>query len=270
MRNRLSSISTVMVLLLLLAFPVSGLAGGGGGVGFAPPTGSSLGKTTFTYDGDTVQFRPCSFRATLAVDDVDGNLNLFQLASGEFPTYHTISGNTLSGDPALSGDSSTCDVDIWTSTVWAVDDGGASGEASDPLTFECRKDRNDIPTAPRFTIRQPRFADAGRSQPTAIGGRALLRCCFTVTLSSSTPGGERDFEFIQVSGDLPPGHSLSGDTISGGCTATPTYISGDTISGATPTTWVSKWKARNRNNRCETSGTSTLTLTCDFGNNGLE
>jgi hypothetical protein len=259
MRNRLRSISIVTGLLFVLAFPVSGLAGGGT---TAPsPTGSSLGKTTATIVGDAVQFRPCSFEATFAVSDAQNVFSLFQLATGRFPTYHDIRGNTLSGNPTLSGDSSTCDIDIWTSTVLAVDEGGSGGEASDELTFECGKDRNDIPTAPRFSV-APRFF----GQQPMVSGQQFL-CCFTVTLSSSTPGGERNLEFIQVSGDLPPGHSLSGDTISGGCNRAPTYISGDAIIGGNdvfiPPTWVSKWRTINNNNRCETSGLSTLTLTCN-------
>jgi hypothetical protein len=254
--------SIVTALLLPLVFPVSGLADGGGPAG--PTGGSSLGKTTATIVGDAVQFRPCSFEATFAASDPDNNFSLFQKASGEFPTYHTIRGNTLSGDPALSGDSSTCDIAVWTSTVHAVDDGGLSGEASDPLTLECKKDRDDIPTDPIFTFRRVNLA-AGK-QPTATGINSFY-CCFKVRLSSSTPGGERNIYFEKVSGDLPPGHRLSGDEIIG-CTS-PAYAEGSTAGGAyAPMEWVSKWRARNGNNRCEISGISTLTLTC--GSNGLE
>jgi hypothetical protein len=259
MQNGSRSTSIVTALLLLLVFPVSGLADGGGPAG--PTGGRALGKTTATVVGDAVQFRPCSFEVTFAASDPDNNFSLFQKASGEFPTYHTIRGNTLSGDPALSGDSSTCDIAVWTSTVHAVDDGGLSGETSDPLVLECRKDRDDIPTDPIFSIR-PRFAGAGRPQPTATAG--FIGCCFNVKLSSSTPGGGRDLYFEMVSGNLPPGHYLSGDEIIG-C-STITSISGSTSAANdvyVPPSWTSKWRARNKKNRCEISGISTLTLTCD-------
>ena len=262
MGKRVRSISIVTGMLCGLTFPAAGLAGPGT---TAPSGGSSLGKTTATIVGDAVQFRPCSFEATFTVSDPDNTFSLFQKASGDFPTYHTISGATLSGDPALSGDRSTCDIDTWTSTVQAVDDGGTAGEASDSLTFECRKDQNDIPTALRFS--GGLVPGVSRAQTGTVIGATSFGCCFNITMSSSTPGGETEFEFIQVSGDLPPGVSQSDDNITG-CLAVAS-ISGNTSQTGndiayTPPTWTSKWKARNRNNRCEVSGISTLTLSCGY------
>lgn len=217
----------VAALACLLTVSAADTASAGGGTSKSDSTESTGGTapTPPTFSGTKEMPQPCTFSIGLSSTDADGDLSGYLKKSGTLPYQYKLSGSTIAGPQ-------TCEVNTWTSSWAAVDDGGnESGTSS--LTLKCTKRIPDsAPSTPEY------WGNLTQSEP----------CAFNVTLHSTAPNG-RQVSFVPVSPSscLPPNHTFNGWAI------VPQAGSGQGQ-------WTCAFKAVN--NFCEESAVSSVTMTC--------